>query len=135
MLKTFRIGGVHPPESKLSAAQPIENFPVPELVKIPIAQHIGAPAEIVVKRGDEVKVGTLIAKAAGFISANIHSSVSGTVQKIDEAVDASGYRKSVITIKSDGTDTWEEQIDRSPKVVREITLTPQEITARVLSQS
>lgn len=131
MLKTFRIGGIHPPERKLSKERPIETLPLPERVQIPLAQHIGAPAEALVKKGDTVKVGTLIAKAAGFISANIHSSISGVVEKIDEVVDASGYRKPVITIKSDGQDTWEEQIDRTPNIVREVTLSPQEIIARI----
>lgn len=104
---------------------------MPERVRIPLAQHIGAPAEALVKRGDAVKVGTLIAKAGGFISANIHSSVSGVVEKLEEVIDASGYPKMVITIKTDGEDTWEETIDRSPKVVREVTMSPEEIVARI----
>lgn len=104
---------------------------MPERVRIPLAQHIGAPAEALVKRGDTVKVGTLIAKAGGFISANIHSSVSGVVEKLEEVIDASGYPKMVITIKTDGEDTWEETIDRSPKVVREVTMSPEEIVARI----
>ena len=131
MLKTFRIGGIHPPERKLSSKRPIEELPMPERVRIPLAQHIGAPAEALVKRGDTVKVGTLIAKAGGFISANIHSSVSGVVEKLEEVIDASGYPKMVITIKTDGEDTWEETIDRSPKVVREVTMSPEEIVARI----
>lgn len=131
MLKTFRIGGIHPPERKLSSNRPIEELPMPERVRIPLAQHIGAPAEALVKRGDTVKVGTLIAKAGGFISANIHSSVSGVVEKLEEVIDASGYPKMVITIKTDGEDTWEETIDRSPKVVREVTMSPEEIVARI----
>ena len=104
---------------------------MPERVRIPLAQHIGAPAEALVKRGDTVKVGTLIAKAGGFISANIHSSVSGVVEKLEEVIDASGYPKMVITIKTDGEDTWEETIDRSPNVVREVTMSPEEIVARI----
>ncbi len=131
MLKTFRIGGVHPPERKLSSGSPIEVLPIPEVVQIPIAQHIGAPAEPLVKKGDTVKVGTLIAKAGGFISANIHSSVSGEVQKLEEVVDASGYPKTVITIKTDGNDTWEEAIDRSKDIIRDITMAPQDIVAKI----
>lgn len=104
---------------------------MPERVRIPLAQHIGAPAEALVKRGDTVKVGTLIAQAGGFISANIHSSVSGVVEKLEEVIDASGYPKMVITIKTDGEDTWEGTIDRSPKVVREVTMSPEEIVARI----
>lgn len=104
---------------------------MPERVRIPLGQHIGAPAEALVKRGDTVKVGTLIAKAGGFISANIHSSVSGVVEKLEEVVDASGYPKTVITIKTDGEDTWEETIDRSPEVIREVTMSPEDIVARI----
>ena len=86
-----------------------------------------------VKRGDKVKVGTLIAEAGGFVSAPIYSSVSGTVLKIDTSVDATGYRKPVIIIKVEG-DEWEESIDRSDKletVASHTELTPEEIVARV----
>ena len=64
------------------------------------------------QKNDKVKVGTLIAKQNGFVSANIHSSVSGTVQKIEEVFDTSGYRRMAITIAVEG-DEWEEFIDRS----------------------
>ena len=87
MLKTFSIGGIHPAENKLSAGSAIQELPIPDMVTIPIAQHIGAPAAPIVKKNDTVKVGQLIAKATGFVSANIHSSVSGTVQKIDDVID------------------------------------------------
>ncbi|MDD4378669.1 MAG: electron transporter RnfC, partial [Dysgonamonadaceae bacterium] len=89
MLKTFRIGSVHPEANKLSAGKAIQNIEIPSEVSIPLAQHIGVPGKPMVKRGDKVKVGTLIGKSAGFVSANIHSSVSGTVKKIDKVVDAS----------------------------------------------
>lgn len=131
MLKTFRIGGVHPPEKKLSADKAIQTLALPGVVTIPVAQHIGAPAQAIVQKGDQVKTGTLIAKAGGFVSANIHSSVSGTVQKLEEVVDASGFKKMMITIQADGTDTWEENIDRSPEIVREIKLSKEEIIARI----
>ena len=112
MLKTFKMGGVHPPENKISANSPIEVLPLPETVTIPLAQHIGVPSQILVQKNDKVKVGTLIAKQNGFVSANIHSSVSGTVQKIEEVFDTSGYRRMAITIAVEG-DEWEEFIDRS----------------------
>ena len=83
MLRTFRIGGIHPPENKLSAGKKITALAAPKQVIIPLSQHIGAPAQAVVKKGDLVKVGTLVAKAGGFVSANIHSSVSGKVNKVD----------------------------------------------------
>lgn len=130
MLRTFSRGGVHPPENKLSSAKAIETFPLPDTVSIPVAQHIGAPAVPVVKKGDKVKVGQLIAEAGGFVSANIHSSVSGTVQKVDKIVDASGYKKQSIIIKVEG-DEWEESIDRSEDILREITASQEEITAKI----
>lgn len=114
--KTFPIGGVHPADNKLSANVEIQTLPLPEEVHIPVAQHIGAPAEILVKKGDAVKVGTIIAKSAGFISANIHSSVSGVISKIDDLVDSSGYKKKVISIKVDG-DEWDDNI--SNKIIND----------------
>ncbi|MCQ2216364.1 MAG: electron transport complex subunit RsxC [Bacteroidales bacterium] len=130
MLKTFKIGGIHPDENKLSAASPIQVLPVPAEVKIPLAQHIGAPAQPCVEVGAKVKVGTLIAKAGGFVSANVHSSVSGTVKKIEEFVDANGMKKMAIVITVEG-DEWEESIDRSTDIVRDIKLEPKEIIAKV----
>ncbi|MBQ5549574.1 MAG: electron transport complex subunit RsxC [Bacteroidales bacterium] len=130
-LKTFKIGGVHPADKKITAAKPITPLPVPQTVTIPCAQHIGAPAEIVVQKGDKVKVGTLIAKATGFVSANIHSSVSGTVKNIGPVADASGYTKQAVTIQVEG-DEWEDTIDRSPYLKRNIDdLKPEDIVAKV----
>ncbi|WP_066628910.1 electron transport complex subunit RsxC [Labilibacter marinus] len=130
MLKTFSLGGIHPPENKFSAGKKIEALPVPSQVAIPVSQHIGAPAKPIVKKGDAVKVGTLIAESAGFVSANIHSPVSGTVFKVDDIVDASGYRKPAIIINVDG-DEWEENIDRSTELKKDITATPEEIVKAV----
>ncbi len=130
MLKTFSIGGIHPAEQKLSANQSIEVLPLPEKVAVPIAQHIGAPAQPIVKRGDLVKTGQLIAKTGGFVSANIHSPVSGKVAKIDEVVDASGYRKQAILIDVEG-DEWDEHIDRSETLRKEITLSPADIIKKI----
>ena len=113
MLKTFKIGGVHPPENKLSAQQAIVTLPLPEQVAIPLSQHIGAPATPVVQKGDRVKAGQLIAKAGGFISANIHSSVSGTVVNVDNVIDASGYAKPAVIIKVEG-DEWDDTVLTTP---------------------
>ncbi len=129
-MKTFRIGGVHPVENKLSADKTIETLALPKQVVLPLSQHIGAPAVAIVKRGDRVKVGTKIAEAGGFVSAPIFSSVSGTVSKIDMVVDASGYRKPAIYIDVDG-DEWEESIDRSTTLVKKIDLTSEEIVAKI----
>ena len=98
-----------------------------------MSQHIGAPAKPVVKKGDKVKVGTLIAEAGGFISAPIHSSVSGTVFKVDNAINASGYLQPAIIINVEG-DEWEETIDRSTKLEtleQHPELTPEEIVNRI----
>lgn len=121
MLKTFKIGGIHPAENKLSAQKAIESLPLPKTVFIPVGQHIGAPAEAIVQKGDQVKVGQLIAKSSGFVSANIHSSVSGTVKKIDVGPDTSGYPKKGIYIDVEG-DVWDESIDRSTVVKHEFSL-------------
>ena len=132
-VRTFRIGGVHPAENKLTNDAVTQVAALPAQAIFPLSQHIGAPAKPVVAKGDKVKVGTLLAEAGGFVSAPIYSSVSGTVLKIDTAIDATGYRKPVIIIKVEG-DEWEETIDRSDKLERledHPELTPEEIIERV----
>ena len=132
-LRTFRIGGIHPEENKLSSEAATQIAKLPRQAIFPLSQHIGAPAKPVVKKGDKVKVGTLLAEAGGFVSAPIYSSVSGTVLKIDEAVDATGYRKPAIIVKVEG-DEWEDYIDRSDKLETleaHPELTPEEIIERV----
>ncbi len=130
MLKTFKIGGIHPAENKLSAQKAIEVAALPKSVFIPVAQHIGAPADAVVQKGDKVKVGQLIAKSSGFVSANIHSSVSGTVKKVEFGPDTSGYPKKGIYIDVED-DVWEEQIDRTPELKKEINLDAAAILAKI----
>ncbi len=129
-MKTFRIGGVHPAENKLSAASAIEVLGLPKQAVYPLSQHIGAPAVPCVAKGDVVKVGTKIADAGGFVSASIFSGVSGKVAKIDSVIDASGYRKPAIFIDVDG-DEWEEAIDRSETLVKECDLKPEEIVEKI----
>ncbi len=116
MFKTFKIGGVHPAANKLSAAKPIENAQLPKIAIIPLGQHIGAPATAVVQKGDIVKVGQLIGQATGFVSANIHSSVSGKIVKIEDAVDVAGFKKPAIHIEVNG-DEWDENIDRTDTLI------------------
>lgn len=130
LLKTFVLGGIHPPESKLSAGKPILRMPVPEQVIVPMGQNLGAPSKPLVKRGDKVKTGQLIAETGGFISSNVHSPVSGTVFKIDNIMDASGYRRPAFVIKVEG-DEWIEDIDRTNTLVKEVNLTSEEIIAKV----
>lgn len=132
-IRTFRIGGIHPEENKLTAEIQTQVAPLPKQAIFPLSQHIGAPAKPVVKRGDKVKVGTMIAEAGGFVSAPIYSSVSGSVAKIDTVFDASGYRVPAIIINVEG-DEWEETIDRSDKLEKladHPELTPEEIVERI----
>lgn len=130
MLRTFSLGGIHPQENKLSAGQPITQAPLPKKAVILLGQHIGAPAKPLVAKGDMVKVGTKIAEPMGFVSAAVHSSVSGKVSKIDTVVDATGYPKQAIFIDVEG-DEWEESIDRTADLVSECELSPEEILRRI----
>lgn len=132
-IRTFRIGGIHPEENKLTAEIPTKVAELPKQAFFPLSQHIGAPAKPVVTKGDKVKVGTMIAEAGGFVSAPIYSSVSGTVAKIDNIIDASGYAKPAIIINVEG-DEWEESIDRSTDLETleaHKELTPEEIVERI----
>ena len=132
-IKTFSMGGIHPNENKLTHEVPTVVAELPKQAIFPLSQHIGAPAKPIVQKGDKVKVGTLIAEAGGFVSAPIFSSVSGTVFKVDTAIDATGYRKPAIIINVEG-DEWEETIDRSNKlelVENHPELTPEEIVNRI----
>ena len=129
-MKTFPIGGVHPSENKLSGAKPIEVLPLPDVVTIPLAQHIGAPAVAKVAKGDRVLTGQLIAEAGSFMSANIHSPISGTVTAVDMVVNGQGLRQMMITIKREGDD-WAEGIDRSEALVKVCSFSAQEIIAKI----
>ncbi len=132
-IRTFRIGGIHPEENKITAEIATRVAALPKQAVFPLSQHIGAPTKPVVKKGDKVKVGTLIAEAGGFVSAPIYSSVSGTVFKIDTAIDATGYRVPTIIINVEG-DEWEEGIDRSETLetlASHPELTPEEIVERI----
>jgi len=129
-LKTFPLGGVHPEEGKYTAKKSIEILPIPESVYIPLSQSLGAPSVPIVNKGDRVKTGQLIAKGEAFISANIHSSVTGVVEKIDEWIDASGYRKKAIIIKTE-PDEWEEGILPQNQLNPTIVLSKEEIIQRI----
>jgi len=130
-LKTFPIGGVHPPENKLTSGSEIQYLPVPAAVAIPVVQHIGAPAVVVVNKDEKVKTGQVIAQSKGFVSSNIHSSVSGKVTKIDTIIDSTGYKQTAVFITTEG-DEWDETIDRSNEIITEIKLSPEEIVKRCL---
>ena len=130
MLKTFPKGGIHPPENKLTSSKPIKWLPAPKVVYVPISQHIGIPAEIVVDRKDAVEVGQVIARSGGFVSSNIHSPVAGTVTKLDKIVDTRGYKQQCIVIRTDlKNDANHQQTDYPLK--KEIALEPGEILDRI----
>ena len=130
MKKTFRIGGVHPHDNKISAEAAIEVFPAIETAYVSMAQHLGAPATPVVAVGDKVLVGQVIAEPSSFISGYVHSPVSGTVKKIEPRADIAGNMVPHIEITVEG-DEWMENIDRTPDIIREIPYTAEEIIAKV----
>ena len=129
-MKTFKMGGVHPEENKISTNAVIEQMPLPKQVAVLMNQHLGAPATPIVAKGDKVKVGQLIGEAQAFMCANIHSHVSGTVNKIDVCKDMTGLPKTAIYIDVEG-DEWMETIDRTPDIKRENNLEPKEIVAKL----
>lgn len=101
-LLTFK-GGVHPYEGKeLSKDIPVRKILPQSEVVIPVSQHIGAPAKPVIDIGQRVLKGQLIAESSGFVSANIHSSVSGTVKKIEQRLVPNGSKSLAIIIENDG---------------------------------
>ena len=129
-MRTFRMGGVHPADKKISKDAAIERLPLPKTVYISMGQHLGAPAEPCVAVGDKVKVGQLIANPTGFVSAPVHSSVSGTVKSIEMVKDLAGRAGKAVVIDVEG-DEWMEDIDRSQDIVREIKLDKKEIVDRI----
>ena len=118
-------GGVHPSEHKeLAEHKSLVCFPAPETVVIPMSMHLGAPANVIVAVGDEVKVGQKIGEAAGFISAPVHSSVSGTVIAIEDRPHASRGTCQAVVIRNDFKNTLHESVQ--PKGALE-DLTPGDI--------
>ena len=130
-MRTFPIGGIHPQDNKeWSKDKAIEVLELPNEVMIPMIQHIGAPATPIVAKGDKVLVGQLIGQAVGFVSANIHSPISGTVTSVDAYPNGQGQRRMMIVIKREG-DEWLESIDRSTELKRECRLQPTEIIEKI----
>lgn len=124
--KSFK-GGVHPNEYKaLSEEKAFEVMPNPSTIVLPISQHIGKPAKPVVKKGDDVKAGTVVAEQEGFISSPIHSSVSGKVTKIAKSGTVTGFPKETILIKPAEENEYELMPELDPEAV-----TPEEIRERV----
>jgi electron transport complex protein RnfC len=116
---TFSIGGIHPADSKIARERKIEVLPLPDRVYVSMFQHLGAMAKPVVAVGDTVKAGQIIAEPGGFISAYIHSPVSGTVRSIGPRKDLAGFMQMHIEIEVQG-DEWAEGIDLTPELVTSI---------------
>lgn len=104
MSHTFHKGGVHPPENKITAACHITEVELPREVVVTFSQHIGAMAACCRSKGEHVKRGDMIAKASGFVSANVHTPISGTVTRIDKWKTAFGYTADTVTIVADDDD-------------------------------
>lgn len=116
---TFSIGGVHPDDAKIARGCAIEVLPLPGTVYVSMAQHLGAPAKPVVAVGDKVKAGQVIAEPGGFISAFVHSPVSGTVKSIAPRKDIAGNYMTHVEIAVEG-DEWVEGVDLSDTLLTEI---------------
>ncbi len=130
MLKTFSKGGIHPAENKLTSTKEIKKLDTPKTVYVPISQHIGIPSEIVVAKKDKVEIGQVIAKSAGFVSANIHSPVAGVVTKLDKVFDSRGYQIQCIVIKTDAKNPVNFE-DIVYPLKKEIKLSPAEILKHI----
>ena len=132
MKKTFSIGGVHPDDKKISAGCAIETLPTPKTVYISMAQHLGGPAKAIVAAGDKVKTGQVIGEPTGFISAYVHSSVTGTVKSVGLRKDLAGIPVVHVEIEAE-PDEWAEGIDTSDTLVKEIPQDPKFIVDRIKS--
>ena len=126
-LLTFK-GGIHPFDGKeLSKEQPIEVYLPKGTMAYPLSQHIGAPAKPVVKKGDRVLKGQVIAEAGGFVSAPIHASVSGTVKGMEPRLTATGTMANAIIVEND---QQYEEVEYQP-VTSLGELTKEEILKRI----
>lgn len=128
--RTFSIGGVHPDDHKIARDCAIEDLPLAPLFSVSMAQHLGAPAAPAVAVGDKVKVGQVIGEPSGFISAYVHSPVSGTVKAVAPKANLLGNMVVHVDIEVEG-DEWMEDIDRTGDIVREITLDREQILERI----
>jgi electron transport complex protein RnfC len=130
-LKHSFFGGIHPDDGKrYSAAAPITPLAPPGQVVIPVSMHIGGPCKPVVQKGDQVKLGQLIAETTGFVAAPIHASVSGTVAAVEPRLHPNGQKVMSIVIDNDGLDTRDESV-RSH--VSEVTADPHALLELVKS--
>jgi len=107
---TYPKGGVHPPDRKeASSEKPIKNALIPQTLVVPLSQHLGKPAELLVEPGEEVREGMLLGKSSGFISAPVHSPVPGKVKEIKDVYLPNGIKTKAVVIEMEG------EFDRSGK--------------------
>lgn len=128
-MKTFNIGGIHPPERKMTAGQKVEAMPIPAEIVVAMSQHLGKPAKPLVKMNDEVKKGQLIGEADGFISANVHAPTSGKVKAVKNLPHPGGNYSMSVVITTDGKDEWAEGCNTAP--VDWKSLSKEEIISRI----
>ena len=123
MPKTFK-GGVHPDDAKsLSKNCAIETMPLPVEIVLPISQHIGAPAKIIVEKDQSVKKGQVVAEAGGYVSSPVHATVSGKIKAIEPRLAPSGKKVLSVVIENDNEETWADGLN----IKREISsFTPEE---------
>ncbi len=109
------VGGVHPKDAKaLSSSVTINTAPLYDKYTVILSQHIGAPPKLIVKTGDEVKKGQMIAEAGGFVSCPVHSPTSGKIGKIVEAPGPMGVNQEAVEIIADGQDEWGSGLEPMP---------------------
>jgi len=111
-MRTFKRGGIHPPENKITADAQIETLPTPDVLTVLLSQHLGKPAKPIVKKTELVKKGQRIAEADGFISAHVHAPTSGKVTAIDQRSPSPGGQYSqAIVIEADGQEEWADGLN------------------------
>lgn len=129
-LKTFSIGGIHPSQNKFTAGSRIEELELPRRVVLTLSQHIGAPAEPVVKPGDAVVRGDMIASASAFMSVPVHTPISGTVKRVSKSFDGTGRMVQSVVVEADEEQHLSDERQRCrplPKIAEINDLSPRDI--------
>ena len=116
-LKTFRKGGIHPAPSKLTSGMPIVEIGVSSEIRLELAESIGVPARCIVKPGQSVSAGEMIAEAAAFVSAPVHSPVAGTVKRIEKLRDPQGFWREAVVIATEHIETAVDEAEDRKSVV------------------
>ncbi len=129
-LKSFHKGGIHPNPSKLTSGFPIVEVGVSSEIRLELAESIGVPARCIVKPGQSVSAGEMIAEAAAFVSAPVHSPVAGEVKRIEKVRDPQGFWREAVVIATEHIETAvdETETELSPRTPEEVeALSPKEI--------